>query len=151
MGQKYTLIIGVEKYQDKSIPSVPFAEADAKGFSKALALHNFSINTKMLLNSHATKTTVESKLRQICSLLAPEDEFVFFYAGHGFTENDHNYITCFDSQFGDLIKTSISLQAMTCPPKRSPVLMLDWKLRKGGNHGQENLFARANHQQTTRS
>ncbi len=40
---------------------------------------------------------------------------------------------------------------MTCPPKRSPVLMLDWKLRKGENHGQENLFARANHQQTTRS
>jgi NADPH-dependent 2,4-dienoyl-CoA reductase/sulfur reductase-like enzyme len=38
--------------------------------------------------------------------------------------------------------------AVTCPPKMSPVLMLDWILRKGGYFiGQKTIQTRANHQQ----
>jgi hypothetical protein len=34
---------------------------------------------------------------------------------------------------------------MTCPPKSSPVLMLDFGLRERGINGQEDLYSRADH------
>jgi len=36
---------------------------------------------------------------------------------------------------------------VTCPPKRSPVIMLVKQDKKGGINGQENLHSGANHQQ----
>jgi uncharacterized protein YeaO (DUF488 family) len=40
---------------------------------------------------------------------------------------------------------------LVCPPKRSPVIVLDWKIRKGVNHGQEITFSGADYQQAPRS
>lgn len=112
MTNKYALIIGIEKYQDTSIRPVDSAESDAKDISEALSKHGYSSNTEILLSPRATKTTMESRIRRILSDLSPEDKFIFFYAGHGFSDNDHNYITCSDTQLGDLVKTSISLQGI---------------------------------------
>ena len=58
---------------------------------------------------------------------------------------------------GALVKVSGLYQwevegVLTCPPKSSPVLMLDWRLRKGGYFiGQKNIQTGANHQQAARS
>ena len=46
----------------------------------------------------------------------------------------------------DVVTTSL-----VCPPKRSPVIVLDWKIRKGVNHGQEIAFSGADYQQAARS
>ena len=40
---------------------------------------------------------------------------------------------------------------LACPPKRSPVLVLDWKIRKGAIDGQEILHTGADYQQAARS
>ena len=40
---------------------------------------------------------------------------------------------------------------MTCPPKSSPVLMLDWRHNKGVGNAKEGLYTRANHQQASAS
>lgn len=111
MTEKFALIIGIESYQDTSISKVHFAEADAKDVAESLELHGFTgKNAILLLSSTATKTTIESKLRTLLAQVAQEDYFVLFYAGHGFADNDHNFITCYDTQRGDLAQTSISLQ-----------------------------------------
>lgn len=111
MEQKFALIIGIEQYQDTKISPVGFAEADAVGIAEALELHGFlKGNKEVLLSSCATKTIIESRLRKFLSIAGPKDNLIIFYAGHGFAENDHNYITCHDSQMGDLVNTSISLQ-----------------------------------------
>jgi len=110
MSNKYALIIGVEKYQDPLINKVSFAESDANGIADALSIHGYGDHTELLLSNNATKTIIESRLRRIYSFLSPSDEFILFYAGHGFSENDRNYITCFDTQLGDLTNTSILLQ-----------------------------------------
>lgn len=107
---KYALLIAIENYQGGSLPRVKYAKADATNIGSALALHSFSMNMEILLDSEATKATIESRVRRLCSNLSPDDELVFFYAGHGFAENDHNYITCFDTQRGDLTSTSIAIQ-----------------------------------------
>lgn len=113
MAAKFALIVAVETYQDKKITPVTYAENDATQLSLALQELEFDSSCQVvLLNADATKATIESKLRTIAGQLPVDDEFIFFYAGHGFSENDHNYITCYDTQWGDLTYTSISLQSI---------------------------------------
>jgi hypothetical protein len=113
MAGKFALIIGVEEYNDPKIPHVKYAENDAKEFVDALQLHEYSASNIMtLLSSAATKTTIESKSRTLLSSASLEDEIVVFYAGHGFAENDKNYLTCGDTVQGDLVRTSIPLQEL---------------------------------------
>lgn len=113
LGDKYALLVAVEKYQQRSIPNVQYAEDDAQALSAALELHGFDKNKQeILINNQATKNTIESKLRRILGVLTEEDTFYFYYAGHGFSKNDQNFITCHDSQQGDLERTSISLNSV---------------------------------------
>lgn len=107
MPEKYALIIAVENYQSKPIKPVIYAEEDAKDISDVLKKHGYA--SELLLSSKATKTTIESRLRYYTGIIGDTDSFILFYAGHGFSENDHNYITCFDTQLGDLSRTSIPL------------------------------------------
>jgi hypothetical protein len=107
---KYATIIAIEKYRDKSIPKLRFVETDGIKFKSVLLKLGFSEKKiTYLLNDDATKTNVESELRKVLSRLTAKDEFIFFFSGHGFSKNDQNYITTFDTKKGDLENTSISL------------------------------------------
>jgi len=113
MARQIALIVAVEQYQESRINRVKYAGADARGFSEVLQKLGFDLdNQVILINSDATKTTIESKLRRLVGSLCEDDTFVFFYAGHGFSGNDQNYLTAFDAQLGDLVRTSISLQCI---------------------------------------
>jgi uncharacterized caspase-like protein len=117
---KYAIIIGVEKYQDSSISQVVFAEADANDFSVTLVQHGFAlVNQVILTSAQATKNVIESKLRLLLRRLKDDDVLYFFYAGHGFSKNGANYITCHDCQRGDLANSSIALQTIFSQLKSS--------------------------------
>lgn len=111
MTTKYSLLIGIERYLNAGISPVDFAEADAKGFAKVLTLHDFDTTDQtILLSQKATKATIESEMRSVCKHLKEKDVFILFYAGHGFSTNGHNYMTCSDTRPGDPARTSLSLQ-----------------------------------------
>jgi hypothetical protein len=74
MGDKIALVIAVERYRDGRIQKVEYAEADAKGFGDALSLHSYKVQ-KMLIYSHATKSSMESHLGRGLKRLRPDDEF----------------------------------------------------------------------------
>lgn len=113
MGQVFGFLIAVEKYQDTSITPVRFAENDATGLRDALGLHGLDpANTVLLLSAQATKTRIESEIRRVCKTVEDGDTLYFFYAGHGFSKNDKNYITCHDTVRKDLAPTSIDLQGL---------------------------------------
>lgn len=109
MAIKAAVVMAVEKYKDKRIPTVQFAEADAKDFSAALIQQGFD-PPNMMLSQDATKTTMESRIRREATRLGENDQLFVFYAGHGFSKTDFNYITCYDTDLSDLVGTSISLQ-----------------------------------------
>lgn len=44
-------------------------------------------------------------------MLTPDDTIYVFYAGHGFSKNDTNYLTCRDTVRGDLVKTSVEFKS----------------------------------------
>jgi uncharacterized caspase-like protein len=111
MSQGKAFIIAVEEYQSRAVPRVDFAEADARAVSESLMYSGLSEeNVTVLLSATATKTTIESKLRIFVKAVNENDQFFFFYAGHGFASDGVNFITCHDTQPEDLPNTSISLQ-----------------------------------------
>ena len=120
MNEIYALVIAIENYIDSKINSVAYAENDAKEMLEALSLHNAgSMNSFLLLSKEATKTRIASNLRSILGSASKDDQVVIYYAGHGFAENDHNYLTCSDTVRGDLVKTSISIQTVFSKIRKS--------------------------------
>jgi len=107
----YSIIIALEKYKDSKINPVGFAENDAREFLVAIKNIDFADgDSYLLINSNATKTTIESRIRVLSKTLTPKDKLIFYYAGHGFSSSDKNFITCYDSILDDLEATSISIQ-----------------------------------------
>jgi len=108
----YAFIIGLEDYQPqpKRIKPVVYAEADANAIAKALEELGIPAgNITVLLSAQATKSTIVSRFKALISGLTDADALVFFFAGHGLSINDENYLTCHDTQRGDLAATSIRL------------------------------------------
>jgi uncharacterized caspase-like protein len=119
MGDKIAIVIAVEHYRDSRIDKVEYAKADAEGLADALGLHEYEIQEK-LIDADATKSSMESHLRRGLKRLRPDDEFVLYYAGHGFSKNDHNFLTCHDTDPDDLEATSVSLQQVLELIDKSP-------------------------------
>lgn len=109
--KRLAIVIAVENYTDGRIGGVKYAEADATGFAAALELGG-ALDKLFLLSAKATKTTINSKIRQHVKALASDDQLYIFYAGHGFSKNGHNFITCHDTDLDDLEDTSINLKTL---------------------------------------
>ena len=108
----FAFIVGLENYQAQPRPIKPvaYAEADAKAVVKALEQLCYPTgNIECLLSARATKSSFESRFKAVVSSLTSADAFIFFFAGHGLSINDENYLTCHDTQRGDLAATSIRL------------------------------------------
>lgn len=113
MNEKYAIIIAVENYQDRKISSVKYAENDANQFASVIEQHGFhKEDITLLISKHATKTRIESTFRTILRKLHEDDQLFIFYAGHGFSDANKNYITCHDTIYTDLTSTSVSLQSI---------------------------------------
>src|SRR5208337_346400 len=120
MIEKFALILAVEQYLNSEITPVKYAENDANEFAKALNLHGYEpSNIRLLLSSAATKATVESRLNSMLSHAGEDDYVTIFYAGHGFAENEHNYLTCADTIRDDLVRTSIPLHSILLSIRKS--------------------------------
>lgn len=111
--RQVAFLVGIEDYYDKSIPSVSFAQNDVFGIKESLSRLGVPESEIIsLVSTQATKTIIDSRLSKIIKSLTADDMFYFYYAGHGFAENNINYITCFDTQLNDLSNTSIPLQSL---------------------------------------
>jgi len=82
MGKRLAIVIAVENYADTRIRTVKFAEADAEGFAKALETGG-ALDKVFVLSAKATKTTINSQVRQHVKALTAADSLYIFYAGSG--------------------------------------------------------------------
>ena len=69
MAKRLAILIAVENYSDARIPPVQYAEADANGFAASLELAG-PLDKVVLLSASATKTRINSKVRQHVRALA---------------------------------------------------------------------------------
>lgn len=83
----HILAIGVNNYASPSIPRLAFATKDAQDFAATLARvgsQRFGkVNTKLMLDSQATKANISAAFERIITEAGPKDTFVFFYSGWG--------------------------------------------------------------------
>lgn len=110
------LAVAVEEYQNlpkrPAITRVAHAKADAEAFVRTVRqIYEglVPIDELTLINSHATLTTIENQARYIITNLAPQDLFLFYYAGHGFQAEGSNRLTAYDSNPSNLAESTIDL------------------------------------------
>jgi WD40 repeat protein len=89
----YVLSIGINKYANENL-DLTFAKPDAQSFSafmnsngEKLFSHLFSVN---LYDKDATRPKILAALEEFGKTMKKDDVFIFFYAGHGST-NDNSF------------------------------------------------------------
>ena len=80
INRKVALVIGVDQYDDPTIPKLANAVGDAHAIGKVLE-SQMGYETVVLEN--ATKKALVIALNQLAVELGPRDSVVLFYAGHG--------------------------------------------------------------------
>lgn len=115
----FAVIIAVENYQF-DIKTVDYAKNDALAFREWL-IDNLKVpdeNIKLWLDIDATKSALTEELRYEISRLNESDQFIFYYAGHGFFDGGHNKITTWDTHPNNLKETTASLNQILMEPLR---------------------------------
>ncbi|WP_249725674.1 MULTISPECIES: caspase family protein [Paenibacillus] len=91
----YAVIVAVENYQF-GVKKVDYAKNDAQPVRQWLIdyLKVPHENIKIWLDVDATKSALTEELRYEISRLNESDQFIFYYAGHGFFDSGYNKIIC---------------------------------------------------------
>jgi hypothetical protein len=110
-GSTYAALVAVEWYQQSNIPGVRFAVADAEAMRDMLIqqMHVPPQNIKFWANEQATRSTFEHDLKYELDTLGPEDQFIFFYAGHGFYADGSNRLSTWETRSVNVGATTVCL------------------------------------------
>lgn len=115
---KWALVVGVSKFQDKRIPQLRYSAKDARDFRDFLVKEaNFAPDhVRLLLDEKATERRVMSELgnKFLARVAKPDDLIVLFFSTHGSSAKadvrGKNYIVAYDSDRDDLYTTGIEMQ-----------------------------------------
>ena len=121
-GTTYAFLVGVEEYQEAAtILGVPFAIADAQGMRRVL-IDQFQVpaqNITVWVNQDVTRSRLENTLNYEIKQLGPEDQFIFFYAGHGFHAEGTNRLTAWDTNPFNLFGTTVCIETALLSPLKT--------------------------------
>lgn len=126
----HAIIVAVECYRKADIARVKHGRADAEAVAATLCeLGMPAENQTLLYDGDATYATIGSAFRRVLKDLARDERCFIYYVGHGFYEDGSNYLTAYDTDRGDLLRTAYRLQKLMGLIKESEckriVLFLD--------------------------
>lgn len=114
--QKWAVIIGVSRYEDPGLRSIPNAARDAKSIYETLtnAQSGFPAKNVVLLVDDApnplhvpTRSNVLAMLSQWVKLAGPNDSLLIYFAGHGVDLKGKLYLMPSDGRTADIADTGI--------------------------------------------
>ena len=79
--KQYAIVVGINNYKRKSIPTLSNALNDAQSVAQILRKKGFSVIE--LYNENATKDRILDALKKIKQLSTAQDSSLFYFAGHG--------------------------------------------------------------------
>src|SRR4051812_20044547 len=84
-GKKYALLVGVRQYDSKSLPSLPYAENDARDLAGELRKAGYSVVllTTADRDNPPTLGNVERQLDALLARATKDDLLLIGLAGHG--------------------------------------------------------------------
>ena len=114
--QKFAVIIGVSRFQDKSIPSLDYPDRDAEAMRDfLLSAQGGSFppaNITYLVNENATLTKVRTALFSFLTKPQENDIVVIYFAGHGLPDpldRQNLYLATYDSVARNLGGTALPM------------------------------------------
>ena len=78
-GNKYAVIIGIDRYQENTLPQLRYAASDARGIARILTKYGFTVWT--VLDAEATRSEIKKVVDIMKGKAGPDDLVVFYYAG----------------------------------------------------------------------
>ena len=82
LGSFKALVIGINKYQDKTIPALKTAINDARELSNLLKT-KYGFEVTLLLDHQATRKAINQKLRDLAANSTSDESVLIYFAGHG--------------------------------------------------------------------
>ena len=82
LGGYRALVIGINDYQDKKIPSLKTAVNDARELASLLQ-NKYGFKVDLLLDRRATRKDIIDKLRDLAANSSADESVLIYYAGHG--------------------------------------------------------------------
>ena len=115
---KWALICGIRSFQDSTIPTLKYADKDARDFYDFL-IHkaNFAPDhVRLLLNEKATQRRILTELgdKFLPRVVRPDDLVVVYFSGHGSPSSvdvaNENFLIAYDSEATNLFASGIDMQ-----------------------------------------
>lgn len=113
----YAVVIGISDYKDDQIKDLQYADRDAKVFAEYLQSENGGSvpanHIKLLLGKDATIAAVYNALQWVKDNVAENDQFYFYFAGHGDVESSIyslGFLLVYDTPFQNYLNNAIRLE-----------------------------------------
>lgn len=116
-GDLYTLLVGVAKYKDTSVPPLQLCDKDAKDVAEFLETQKAvfkNVHLKLLLNEQATKEEIEKYLYADLRKAGKDDTVLLFFSGHGaaHTASSNFYFLTHNSDPNYLEATALNMTGL---------------------------------------
>ena len=133
----WILLVGVNEYQDISLPSLRYPALDCQGLEEALFKATQGFPSKEVIVHHdfaaqpPTLQMIRGSLQKIVSQSQSQDSILLYFSGHGILEpNTQQAVLCLaDTRKDDLLGTGLGmedlLQILGSIPANQQVLCLD--------------------------
>jgi uncharacterized caspase-like protein len=113
----WSLLVGVNQYQDARLPSLSYSAADCQGLTEALAEATQGFPSKEPIAHHdyashpPTLAAVRASLEQIVAAAQPQDTILLYFSGHGVLERETGQVVlCLsDTSKDNLLQTGLKL------------------------------------------
>jgi WD40 repeat protein/uncharacterized caspase-like protein len=114
----WLLLVGVNQYQDKRLPSLRYPALDCQGLAEALAgaIQEFAHKQARIHHDFVSRrpqqSLVRASLEQIAAAAKPQDTVLFYFSGHGMLElRSQQPVLCLaDTDTDNLLDTGLPLQ-----------------------------------------
>ena len=114
--QRWGIIIGINGYDDPNINGLRYAASDARAVYDALThpeTGSFRKEHVHLLTSggesQPTRSNILESLAVLRKTVGPKDTVLFYFSGHGLTQQDENYLLPIDARASIPAETAIPL------------------------------------------
>jgi uncharacterized caspase-like protein len=113
----HAVLVGIDAYQDGSIPSLCYARADARALGDALSrVDGAERSVRLLLGEEATRRNVMTAIGEdLHRVVEPDDVVLVYFAGHGSPERRGpgdrraRYLVPYDAERSRVFATGIDL------------------------------------------
>lgn len=88
VGRYYALLIGINDYQDRSLPGLKTPVPDVQELKDVLIKSYGFSGVTLLVNEQATKRSIDDAFRRLIRELGPDHSLLVYFAGHGELDRD---------------------------------------------------------------